>query len=176
VRVEEIERLVRLVAETGVAEVEISIGGVHVRIARHAPPSGVTRPEVHVVPVAPAWGPSWQAAPAHVATQAGAHLAAGAVAPGGSAATSATSRDEEEGLHVITASMVGTFYRRPHPEAQPFVKEGDVIKKGQVICVLEAMKIMNEIESDASGTVVKVFVEDGQPVEYGEKLMALRPV
>ena len=77
---------------------------------------------------------------------------------------------------MITASMVGTFYRRPNPEASPFVTEGDVVKKGQVICSLEAMKILNEIESEASGTVVKVFAEDGQPVEYGEKLFALRPL
>ena len=88
-----------------------------------------------------------------------------------------TSEDEaDENLHVITASMVGTFYRRPDPDTEPYVKEGDVIKKGQVICILEAMKIHNEIESDAAGTVVKIFPEDSHPVEYGEKLVAIRPL
>ena len=84
--------------------------------------------------------------------------------------------EDEENLHVITASMVGTFYRRPNPEADNFVSEGDVIKKGQVICILEAMKILNEIEAEVSGTVVKVFPEDAQPVEYGEPLFAVRPL
>jgi acetyl-CoA carboxylase biotin carboxyl carrier protein len=77
---------------------------------------------------------------------------------------------------VVTAAMVGTFYRRPNPEAQPFVDEGDVVKKGQVICILEAMKIFNEIECDVAGTVVRIFADEGQAVEYGEKLMAIRPL
>ena len=70
--------------------------------------------------------------------------------------------------------MVGTFYRRPNPEAAAFVKEGDSVRKGQVICVLEAMKILNEIECDVGGTIVKVHAEDAQPVEFGEKLFTIR--
>ena len=157
---EEIEKLVRLVAETDLAEVEIKRSGVQVRISRQiaAAPGG----PVHVYPMH-SGQPSWHA-PAAAPAPAGAPAAAAAAAPA-----------EEEGLHVTTATMVGTFYRRPNPEALPFVKEGDTVRKGQVICILEAMKILNEIESDVSGTVVKVFAEDAQPVEYGEKLFAIRP-
>ena len=131
-----------------------------VRIARHSPhaPAGSS---VQVVPMHAAGAHlPWQAAPA-------------AATPSGGAP--AAPRDEDEGLHVITSSMVGTFYRRPGPESAPFVKEGDAIRAGQVVCVLEAMKILNEIESDVSGVLVRVCADDGQPVEFGEKLFAIRP-
>lgn len=156
---EEIEKLVRLVAETDLAEVEIKRSGVHVRISRQL--AAAASGPVHVYPmqgVQQQWpavsGPA-QAAPV--------------------GAASAPAVIEESGLHVITATMVGTFYRRPNPEAPPFIKEGDSVRKGQIICLLEAMKILNEIEADVSGTVVKVFAEDAQPVEFGEKLFAIRP-
>ena len=71
--------------------------------------------------------------------------------------------------------MVGTFYRRPSPDAAPYVQVGDVIRKGQVVCIVEAMKLMNEIESDISGEVLRIFVENGQPVEYGQPLFGIRP-
>lgn len=82
---------------------------------------------------------------------------------------------DEEGLITISSPMVGTFYRAPSPEAKPFVEEGDSIKKGQVICIIEAMKLMNEIESEVDGKVVKVLVENGRPVEYGEPLFLVGP-
>ena len=158
---EDIERLVRLVAETDLSEVELRRGGVHLRISRQQPAAA---PSAHVVPVHAPW-------PHVAAPQAPATASA---AP--SAAPSAGKPEPvEEGLKVITATMVGTFYRRPNPEAPPFVKEGDTIRKGQVICILEAMKILNEIESDVSGTVVKVHAEDAQPVEFGERLFTIRP-
>ena len=164
--IDDIERLVRLVAETDLDEVEIRHGGAQVRIARHAPHA----PAAPVVSGAGSgvtymtsgpWPPP-AAAPAPA-------LPAAAPPP-------LPPADEEAGLHVITSSMVGTFYRRPNPEAPPFVKEGDSVKKGQVICILEAMKILNEIESDVAGTVMKVHPEDGQPVEFGEKLFVIRPL
>lgn len=162
---EEIERLVRLVAETQVDEVEVKQGGVRVRVRRRFPAGEAAAGAAATLVPAPAgWAapaPQAQALPVDVAAR---------------PAEAPTEEEEEAGLHVVTASMVGTFYRRANPEAEPFVKEGDVVKKGQVICILEAMKIFNEIESDASGTVVKVFVEEGQPVEFGEKLLALRPL
>ncbi|MEN2985700.1 MAG: acetyl-CoA carboxylase biotin carboxyl carrier protein [Thermodesulfovibrionaceae bacterium] len=77
---------------------------------------------------------------------------------------------EEEILHTIVSPLVGTFYRSPSPDAQPFVEVGSRVEKGQVVCIIEAMKIMNEIESDISGTIKKILVENGQPVEYGEPL------
>jgi acetyl-CoA carboxylase biotin carboxyl carrier protein len=158
VNIEEIERLVRLVAETDLGEVEVRHGGAQVRIARH-PPAQPGAP-VHVMSMPHAQGPGWTAAPPPLP-----HGGMPAAPPA----------PVDDGLHVIPSSMVGTFYRRPNPEAPPFAKEGDTVKKGQVICILEAMKILNEIESDVSGTVVKVFPEDGQPVEFGEKLFAIRP-
>ena len=81
----------------------------------------------------------------------------------------------KEELHVIKSPIVGTFYAAPSPEAPPFVKVGDNIQAGQVVCIIEAMKLMNEIEADMGGEVVGVLAENGQPVEYGQSLFALRP-
>lgn len=78
--------------------------------------------------------------------------------------------EQEETLHTIVSPLVGTFYRAPSPDAQPFVEVGSRVEKGQVVCIIEAMKIMNEIESDVSGVIKKILVENGQPVEYGEPL------
>ncbi|GAB6073130.1 acetyl-CoA carboxylase biotin carboxyl carrier protein [Venenivibrio stagnispumantis] len=78
---------------------------------------------------------------------------------------------EEKKYHVIKSPLVGTFYRAPAPGAPPFVEEGDMVSKGQVVCIIEALKVMNEIESDVDGKVVKILVENGQPVEYGQELM-----
>jgi acetyl-CoA carboxylase biotin carboxyl carrier protein len=81
----------------------------------------------------------------------------------------------EAHLLTIEAPMVGTFYRSPSPDAQPFARDGDRVKKGQVVCIIEAMKLMNEIESKVAGRVVKVLVENAQPVEYGQPLFLLEP-
>jgi len=78
---------------------------------------------------------------------------------------------EEKKYHVIKSPLVGTFYRAPAPGAPPFVEEGDRVSKGQVVCIIEALKVMNEIESDVDGKVVKILVENGQPVEYGQELI-----
>jgi len=80
---------------------------------------------------------------------------------------------EEEKLHVIKSPLVGTFYRAPAPGAPPFVEEGDIVSPGQVLCIIEALKVMNEIESDVKGKVVKILVENGQPVEYGQPLFLI---
>ena len=81
---------------------------------------------------------------------------------------------EEPGIHYVTSPIVGTFYRASSPTAAPFVSPGDYVKPGQTLCIIEAMKLMNEIESDLAGEVVKVLVENGTPVEYGERLFAVR--
>jgi len=81
----------------------------------------------------------------------------------------------EEKLHEIKSPIVGTFYRRPYPGAEPYVKEGDHVRKGQVLCIVEAMKIMNEIESDVDGTIVKIIPEDASPVGYGDTLFLIKP-
>ncbi len=82
--------------------------------------------------------------------------------------------EEKENYHYITSPIVGTFYRAPSPTSEPFVKEGDHVSKGQVLCIVEAMKVMNEVESDVSGTIVKILVENAEPVEYGDKLFAIK--
>ena len=81
---------------------------------------------------------------------------------------------QDKNVHYITSPIIGTFYRAPAPGAEPFVKEGDQVSPGTVLCIVEAMKLMNEIECDVSGVVEKIFVENGEPVEYGEKLFAIR--
>ncbi len=84
--------------------------------------------------------------------------------------------EEETRLITVTSPIVGTFYRAPSPEAAPFVEIGSKVKKAQVLCIIEAMKLMNEIESEVDGTVIKVLVENGQPVEYGEPLFLIEPI
>lgn len=82
--------------------------------------------------------------------------------------------DPDEGLHIVKSPMVGTYYGSPSPGAASFVSPGDIVEKGQVICIVEAMKLMNEIESDASGEIVKCFVSNGQPIEFGQPLFSIR--
>jgi len=92
----------------------------------------------------------------------------------GQSSSPAASLPEEEGLIPITSPMVGTFYRAPSPESPPYVEVGDRTEQGKVVCIIEAMKLFNEIESEVSGTVAKILVENGQPVEYGQKLMLIK--
>jgi acetyl-CoA carboxylase biotin carboxyl carrier protein len=142
-----LKKLIDLVQESGISELEITEGEERVRIA-----SGGA---VSVTPLA-------ATAPAAPVAAAAAPAAAVAAAPAPVA----------EG-HVVKAPMVGTFYRAPAPDAKPFVEVGDSVKEGQTICVIEAMKLMNEIEADASGTVKAILVENGQPVEYGQALFII---
>ena len=95
----------------------------------------------------------------------------GAAAPAGAARAPAP----EEGLHMVKSPIVGTFYEAPSPGAPPFVKAGDMVEVGQVLCIVEAMKLLNEIESDVAGEIVKKMGGNGQPIEYGQELFAIRP-
>jgi acetyl-CoA carboxylase biotin carboxyl carrier protein len=113
----------------------------------------------------PAALPSGQASAAPVAQ---------AVAPAASAAGPVADAGPEAGAHIVKSPIVGTFYESPSPDADPFVKLGAKVTSGQVLCIVEAMKLMNEIESDASGEVVKIYVRTGQPVEYGQALFAIK--
>jgi acetyl-CoA carboxylase biotin carboxyl carrier protein len=110
-------------------------------------------------------------APPHVAQAATAAQSGGPVA---GPAPTAPAADPEAGLHLVKSPIVGTFYGSPSPGAAPFVAPGDRVDKGQVICIVEAMKLMNEIESDAAGEIVKCFVTNGQPIEYGQPLFSIR--
>ena len=142
-----LKKLIDLVQESGIAEREITEGEEKVRIARGG-----------AVTVAQA-----QAASA----------AAPATAPAPAPAPAAPEPPAASDGHAMKSPMVGTFYRAPSPDAKPFVEVGQVVKEGQTICVIEAMKLMNEIEADASGTVKAVLVENGQPVEYGQALFII---
>jgi len=84
-------------------------------------------------------------------------------------------QESEDNLLYITSPMVGTFYRAPAPSSPPFVETGDQVEKNQTLCIIEAMKLMNEIESDIDGTLTKIFIENGKPVEYGQRLFAIQP-
>jgi acetyl-CoA carboxylase biotin carboxyl carrier protein len=98
------------------------------------------------------------------------HPPAAAPAP----APAAPAAEPQEELHIVKSPIVGTFYESPAPGAPPFIKIGDIVKAGQVLCIIEAMKLMNEIESDASGEIVKMIAANGKPVEYGQPLFAIR--
>jgi len=153
-----LKKLIDLVQESGIAELEITEGEEKVRIARGGAVS-VTPLAAAVPATAPGAGNSSPAATAVPA--AGAASAAPAEPPPG-----------HEG-HVVKSPMVGTFYRSPAPDAKPFVEVGGSVKEGETICVIEAMKLMNEIEADASGTIKAILVENGQPVEYGQALFII---
>ncbi|MCC7487636.1 MAG: acetyl-CoA carboxylase biotin carboxyl carrier protein [Burkholderiales bacterium] len=145
-----LKSLIDLVQQSGIAELEITEGEEKVRICRAGAAAPAAAPPVHVAPPAPGGS-----APA----------AAGATHPAEEAAV-------PEG-HLVRSPMVGTFYRASAPGAKPFVEVGDTVKAGDTLCIVEAMKLLNEIEADRDGTVKAVLVENGQPVEYGEPLVVL---
>lgn len=108
------------------------------------------------------------------AIAAAAPVAIPATLPGATPVAATAEAGPEAGAHIVKSPIVGTFYDAPSPDADPFVKIGDRVSKGQVLCIVEAMKLMNEIESDFSGEIVKMFVNTGQPVEYGQALFAIK--
>jgi acetyl-CoA carboxylase biotin carboxyl carrier protein len=152
-----LKKLIDLVQESGIAELEITEGEERVRIASGG---AVTVTPLGAAAAAPTPVPAPQAAAAPVTAGAAAAPPAAAPPPGA------------EG-HVVKSPMVGTFYRAPAPDAKPFIEVGGAVKEGQIICVIEAMKLMNEIEADASGTIKAILVENGQPVEYGQALFII---
>jgi acetyl-CoA carboxylase biotin carboxyl carrier protein len=148
----EVERLLAFMNEHGLEEFEYELGGVRIRLrkASSTPASDSTR-SASAVPHTETAAPAAQA------------LAQGSAA-----------EESDLGLHVIKSPIVGTFYAAPSPDAPPFVISGGRVESGQVLCIVEAMKLMNEIESDVAGEVVKVFVANGEPVEYGQPLFGIR--
>jgi acetyl-CoA carboxylase biotin carboxyl carrier protein len=159
----QVERVLDFMASHHLEEFEYSHGGLHIRLKRAIAGRGVA--PVYVPAEIPAEAPASNSS-----------SAAAAAADGGAAAEAAAKRAApKEELHVIKSPIVGTFYSAPSPEAPPFVKVGDTIQSGQVVCIVEAMKLMNEIEADMGGEIVGVLAENGQPVEYGQSLFALRP-
>jgi oxaloacetate decarboxylase alpha subunit len=144
----ELKQLIRLVQRTGIGELEVSSGGRSVRISAQA--SGRV---------------------AAVVSQATAAPTAERLAP-----VATPEVGLEENLQAVTSPMVGTFYRAPAPDADPYVEVGTIVEVGQTVCIIEAMKLMNEIESEVRGRIVRILVENAQPVEFGQKLFLLSPV
>jgi acetyl-CoA carboxylase biotin carboxyl carrier protein len=160
----QLERLLKFMTEQGLEEFEYANGDLRIRLKKAAAPSSA--PANMALPAAPVAVPP--VLPPTPATAEAAPSAAPAPVPPAAAPA-------QEQQHVIKSPIVGTFYAGPSPDAGPFVKVGDVVEAGQTVCIIEAMKLMNEIEADISGEVARILVENGQPVEYGEPLFALRP-
>jgi acetyl-CoA carboxylase biotin carboxyl carrier protein len=145
----EIKELIDLVSERGLSGIEIERTGFRLRIEG-------SRPAISS------------------ASEAATAAAAGAPALPAATAVPAPPAKEAEDVHLVVSPIVGTFYRAPSPEADPFAEVGERVSKGKVLCIIESMKLMNEIESDVEGEIVAVYARNGQPVEYGEKLFGIR--
>jgi acetyl-CoA carboxylase biotin carboxyl carrier protein len=155
-----LKTLIDLVSESSISELEITEADGKVRIVKASAPAALPAMVASAPPVAPAGAPA-PVAPAAAGPAAG-------PAPAAGAAPAAPEADK-----VVKSPMVGTFYRAASPGAKPFVEVGDVVKQGSPVCIIEAMKIMNEIESDVAGTIARVLCENGQAVEYGQPLFIL---
>jgi len=153
-----IKTLIDLVSESNVAELEITEAEGTVRIVKSLPV--VTQPAAAQVHYVNTQAPQAVAAPA-------------AAAPAASVAVAPTTEEAASSNHILKSPMVGTFYNTPSPDAKPFVSVGDAVKQGQTVCIIEAMKILNEIEADKAGTIVKMLTENAQGVEFGQPLFEI---
>lgn len=152
----DIKALIEMLKDTDVTEIEIEKDDMKIRIKRESPTKTEHQPQMV------------QVAPLTVTP----HVQSVVKTP---AADITQKQTEEKGkqLKTVTAPMVGTFYRAPSPDAPPYVEEGSVVKKGQVLCIIEAMKLMNEIESEYNGKIVSILAENGKPVEFGEPIFVI---
>jgi len=167
-KMHEIREIIKLIDQSVIKEFELEIEGAKVSIKKSG---GVVQETVAVQPVAPA-APAVSAAPAPVVEAAPAP-AKTETAP--QPAPAAAPAADEANLHKIVSPMVGTFYRAPEPGKPPYVQPGDKVTANKVVCIVEAMKLFNEIEAEVNGEIVKVLVEDGQLVEYGQPLFLVKP-
>ncbi len=158
--IQQIEQLLQFMSEHNLEEFEYARGDLHIRLRKPSP--GVV--------VAP---PRALAAPEIIISSSGDE--APTIPGGGGSAGATTEPRSTEDQHLVKSPIVGTFYASPSPGTEPFVKVGAFVEAGQTLCIVEAMKLMNEIESDETGEVVRIFVENGQPVEYGQPLFGIRP-
>lgn len=159
----ELKELIEFLIEKDIAEFELERGDVKVKIKRAGEHTVVhSHADPRYYAVAPPPMPAMEVGAAPVAAP------AAASAPPAKPA-------QEEGLHTVKSPIVGTFYEAPSPGAPPFVKVGDTVEVGQVLCIVEAMKLLNEIESDVAGEIVKKLANNGQPIEYGQELFVVRP-
>jgi acetyl-CoA carboxylase biotin carboxyl carrier protein len=156
--IRKVKKLIELLEESGIAEIEITEGEEAVRISRYGAAAPAAAPAVAAPAPAAVPAPAAAAAPAPVA------------APVAEATAEETGGPEG---HKVPAPMVGTFYRSSSPEAEAFVKVGDAVQTGDTLCIIEAMKMMNQIEADASGRILAIEVESGDPVEFGQTLFVI---
>lgn len=147
--ISQIRKLIRLLQASDVTEIEVTEGDQTVRISRRE--HVVTVPQVQTVVAAP-------------------------VAATPQTAPTPSAPVEESGEHIVKSPMVGTFYRAPSPEADPFVSEGAKVRKGDILCIIEAMKLMNEIEAEYDGVVEKILVDNASPLEYGQPMFVIAPL
>jgi acetyl-CoA carboxylase biotin carboxyl carrier protein len=154
-----IEQLLRFMAEHNLEEFEYSNGDATIRLKK--PQTAASARQIAV--------------PEIIVAGAGGAPLPSALSPSASPAPPAEAPRSSEDLHLVKSPIVGTYYESPSPGAEPFVKIGGYVETGQTLCIVEAMKLMNEIESDMSGEVLRIFVENGQPVEYGQPLFGIRP-
>lgn len=160
----ELKELIEFLVEKDIAEFELERGDIKMRIKRAGDVASYVSADARVISL-PAMPPQ-AVAPAIAIVQS----ATPAAAPPASTPEAA----EEAGLHIVKSPIVGTFFEAPSPGSPPFIKIGDTVEAGAILCIVEAMKLMNEIESDVAGEVVKKLVANGQPVEYGQPLFAIR--
>jgi acetyl-CoA carboxylase biotin carboxyl carrier protein len=148
---DEVRKVIALLEERNLSVFELETEGFKIKIVRNVAPLA---PVTVLQPSAPAPSAAGEA----------------------SSPAPASAPELDKAFQVVTSPMVGTFYRAPDPTAPPFVDIGDPVKKGQTLCIVEAMKLMNEIESDVDGTIVEIFAENAKPVEFGQKLFAIKPL
>ena len=165
----ELKELIEFLKENKIGEFDLERGDLKVRI-KFAQEGGADLSGLARLLQAQA-----AAAPASAALPAAGTAPALQASAAPAAADAPAAEDADAGLHIVKSPIVGTFYESPSPGSAAFVKIGDQVEVGQVLCIVEAMKLMNEIESDGAGEIVKRFVQNGQPVEYGQQLFAVRP-
>jgi len=153
--IEDLKQLIEFLKENQVAEFDLDRGDMKIRLKFNQGAAPVAAPVLAHVPLVATSGMQ-------------------SVAPPPPAPAPSPSAEPESDLHIVKSPIVGTYYGSPSPGAAPFVSPGDHVEKGQVICIVEAMKLMNEIEADASGEIVKCLVTNGQPIEYGQPLFSIR--
>ena len=159
--IKEIKELIEAVSQNGIAELEVERSGVRLRIKKEGNPVSVSSAPPATSSILPT---------IHHSSAVGSSSEKPTTPPEGHRAA-----DEEE-LYVVRSPIVGTFYRSPSADAEPFVKMNDTVEPGRVLCIIEAMKLMNEIEAEVSGEVTKIYVENGEPVEFGQALFGIRPL
>jgi acetyl-CoA carboxylase biotin carboxyl carrier protein len=156
--IKEVKDLIQEVLRSDISEFELEHTGTKIRLKR-----GLGRDSTAVSPA--------QAHHSTISITSSRPIDTGAIVPSADSENDA----EEKSLHIVTSPIVGTFYRAPNPEAEPYVNLGDPVHEGMILCLVEAMKLMNEIPADIDGEVARIYIENGHPVEFGQKLFGIRP-